>query len=574
MNLNLKKNIRCFLKQIQASVASSQCDSPLKINDKGLPNWQSLLADSEIWHDALEKAKNGPRVLIPTSVGGLSAATILEGMLGVSLTLRGANVRFLLCDGVLPACLHVHAGKLKGVEVINEYHLKKEVCPGCQSRGDNVYRSTGLPIQYFSDFLHSNEIESIRCDAERIELSAVQKYQKNNVAIGEHALAGALRFYAVGNLPDTDEARRLLRRYLESALITELVMSRMQAEHGFEVAVFHHGIYVPQGIIGEVARRERVRVVNWQVAYRKQCFIFSHKETYHRTLIDEPSSAWENIPFNNEIDKTIMSYLKSRWDGSNDWIWFHDQPENEIATIARLIGLNFSKPTVSLLTNVYWDAQLHFKANAFTDMLEWILQSIDYFSRRPDLQLVIRIHPAEVRGAIPSRQPIVEEIQKVYPKLPKNIFLVPPESNVSTYALCHASDTVIIFGTKTGVEISAMGIPVVVAGEAWIRNKGITMDATSPQSYFEILAGLPLKKRLPKDLVERAKKYAFHFFYRRFLPLKFMHPCDAKVPYRIGIDGLEELLPGGDGGLDVICDGILKQSEFIYPAENYLDCQQ
>ena len=29
----------------------------------------------------------------------------------------------------------------------------------------------------------------------------------------------------------------------------------------FDCAVFHHGIYVPQGIIGEVARHERVRVV-------------------------------------------------------------------------------------------------------------------------------------------------------------------------------------------------------------------------------------------------------------------------------------------------------------------------
>ncbi len=40
--------------------------------------------------------------------------------------------------------------------------------------------------------------------------------------------------------------------------------------------------------------------------------------------------------------------------------------------------------------------------------------------------------------------------------------------------------TVLIYGTKTGVELSAQGTPVIVGGEAWIRNKGLTMDASSP----------------------------------------------------------------------------------------------
>lgn len=535
-----------------------------------LPDWQRYVSNSPMWKQALTGAIKGKRVLIATSVGGLSAATILEGTLGIAMTLRGANVRFLLCDGILPACLQVHAGKVKQVDVVTGYKLKSQICPGCVARGSATYKTTGLPISYYSDFIEETEKASLRDLASGIPLAEIRAYEQNGVALGEHAFAGTLRFFASGHLPVTVEAENVLRRYFEAALITNVVMGKVLAKHTPEVVLFHHGIYVPQGIIGEVCRKIGVRVVNWQVAYRKKCFIFSHRETYHHTLINEPTSNWENISWNEHLEAETILYLKSRWYGSDDWIWFHDQPKHEAAAITKETGIDFSKPTITLLTNVFWDAQLHFKANAFGDMLDWLLRTIEYFKHRPDLQLAIRIHPAEVRGAIPSRQPLVAEIGKVFSKLPPNVYLIPPESQVSTYVLCENSDSVIIFGTKTGVELAAMSIPVVVAGEAWIRNKGITLDATSADSYFALLDTLPLKKRLSTEQVARAKKYAFHFFFRRFIPIDSMEPSTAGVPYEVNIDDLDALMPGCDVGLDVVCSGILEESEFIYPAETQI----
>lgn len=561
------KQGKLFFQKMSAVSANAQPN----VNQFSLPDWQYFIANFPFWRQVLTGAIRGKLVLIPTSVGGLSAATILEGMLGVALTLRGARVHFLLCDGVLPACLQVHAGKVKQTNIITDYQLKSQVCPGCIARGDTAYKSTGLPISYFSDFISEIEKESMRELALQVPLSVIRSFKYEGKALGEHAFAGALRFFACGYLPETAEAENILRRYFEAALITNTVMCRVLEEHQPDVALFHHGIYVPQGIIGEVCRNQGVRVVNWQVGYRKKCFIFSHQETYHHTLINEPISNWEDISWNEHLDAETTSYLKSRWYGSNDWIWFHDQPKHEAKAIAKETGIDFSKPTITLLTNVFWDAQLHFKANAFNDMLDWLLKTIDYFSHRPDLQLAIRIHPAEVRGAIPSRQPLMAEIEKAFPELPENVYLIPPESQVSTYVLCENSDSVIIFGTKTGVELTAMSIPVIVAGEAWIRNKGITLDATSPDGYFALLNSLPLNKRLSLEKTERAKKYAFHFFFRRFVPINFMEPSADGVPYKVDIKGLGELMPGRDVGLDVVCSGILEGSEFIFPAETYIN---
>jgi hypothetical protein len=220
-----------------------------------------------------------------------------------------------------------------------------------------------------------------------------------------------------------------------------------------------------------------------------------------------------------------------------------------------------------MLTNVMWDAQLHYRANAFQNMLDWVLQTIEYFGRRPDLQLLIRVHPAEIRGTLPSRQPLVPEIKLALPTLPSNVFIIPPESHISTYAAISQCNAAIIYGTKTGVELTGMGIPVIVAGEAWIRNKGLTLDASSPEEYFELLDQLPLSARLSDDVRQRALKYAYHFFFRRMIPVRHMVPAKDWAPYRYRVPCLEELLPGKDPGLDVICDGILHGGDFIYPAE-------
>jgi hypothetical protein len=259
--------------------------------------------------------------------------------------------------------------------------------------------------------------------------------------------------------------------------------------------------------------------------------------------------------------------LKSRWSGARDWIWFHDEPDEDFATYACEVGLDLEKPIVALLTNVMWDAQLHYPANAFSNMLDWVLQTIRYFVRRRDLQLLIRVHPAEIRGTARSRQPLVPEIEKAFPELPPNVFVIPPESQVSTYAAVATANAAIIYGTKTGVELTSVGIPTIVAGEAWIRNKGLTLDASSPEDYFRILDRLPLPDRMSPEQVTRARKYAYHFFFRRMVPIPSIIPTKSVPPYKVALDSLEELLPGRQPGLDVICDGILEGSPFIYPAE-------
>jgi hypothetical protein len=532
------------------------------------PNWTAMLRhDRAAWFDALAAAKDGPPVLVATTVGGYSGGVMLESLLAVALTLRKANVEVLLCDKVLPACLQCEVGLYPQLRHFARHGPREDLCGYCFDPAAQVYRSLGIHVHTLSSCLLPDDYARAATITRDVPSADIGRYTLDGLAVGEHALAGALRFFARADLDGTACAEAVLRRYFHAALLTVFAVRRLIRARRYHVAVFHHGIYVPQGLTGEVCRQEGVRVVNWNPAYRKQCFIFSHGDTYHHTLMHEPVEKWENMPWSDEMESSILGYLKSRWHGTNDWIWFHERPVEHLGAIARQIGVDFSKPCVGMLTNVMWDAQLHYPANAFANMREWVLQTIAYFSRRPDLQLLIRIHPAEVRGTLPSRQPILSEIRHAFPRLPPNVFIIPPESRVSTYAAMAHCNAVVIYGTKTGVELTSMGIPVIVAGEAWIRNKGVTLDARSADDYFALLDRLPLPSRMDEAKTRRSRRYAYHFFFRRMIPIEFLAPAPGNPPFRVDVPNLDALQPGRSVGLDVVCDGILRSGDFIYPAE-------
>lgn len=536
--------------------------------NENFPDWEAILNTNRIlWKESRKRAKKGPKVLLATNVGGLAHATILESLLAAALTLRGADAHLLLCDGVLPGCLRVGFSDISPT-AFEQYKLPENVCKPCQFTGEQVYNPLKLVSHKFSRFITETEFNQVRKIAAGIPLNEIAEFRYDSISVGEHAYAGALRYFARGDISLEPKGEIVIRRYLEASMLTYFVMQRLLKSYHFDVSCFHHGIYVPQGITGEVCRKAGVKVVNWNPSYRKNTFIFSHNDSYHHTLLSEPTDVWENIDWNDRLENEIVNYLKSRWYGTRDWIWFHEKPDDDAEKFAKSIGLNLNKPCIGMLTNVIWDAQLHYRANAFPNMLVWVFETIKYFEKRPDLQLIIRIHPAEIRGTSPSRQPLLLEINKHFKELPKNVFVIPPESPVSTYAVMMKCNSVIIYGTKTGVELTSMGIPVIVGGEAWIRNKGLTLDASSPEEYFNLLDSLPLSDVYNPDIIKRARKYAFHFFFRRMIPLPFMEPVEGgNPPYKISIPSLERLLPGSYPGLDVICEGILDGKPFIYEAE-------
>jgi predicted nucleic acid-binding protein len=530
----------------------------------GHPRWRRILsADWARWEEARTRA-SGPRVLVATSVGGHLGASAVDNALTIALTLRGARPTVLLCDGAIPACMACEISWYPRLERFVESGPRGDLCRHCFAPAAERVAELGVPLVTFGELLSAEDRAFARALARGTNVAEIGRLEVDGLPVGEHASAGALRFFARADLQGEPHGEEVQRRFLEASILAGRAALRVLDGGGFDCVVAHHGLYVPQGLITAAARRLGIRLVSWNAAYRRQSFIFSHGDSYHRTMLSESPQRWSDLPFGPAREQRIVDYLESRKTGAEDWIWFHRDPLLDGAAIAAQLRLDPGRPRIGLLTSVAWDAQLHYEGRAFPSMIEWLLETIRYFARRPDLELVVRVHPAEVHGFVPSRQRAVDEIRSTFPELPANVVVIPPEARVSTYTLLAGCDAALIHSTKMGVELASMGVPVIVAGEAWIRGKGIAIEPASRDEYFAALDRLPLGGRLSAEQVRRARKYAYHFFFRRMIPLEFTVATGGWPPYRLSLDGLAALAPGGSGGMDVICRGILAGSEFEY----------
>ncbi len=538
-----------------------------------LPNWQALIEqDLGLWQEGRRQRKH--KVLIGTIAGGHPVCTAMESLIATSLTLRGAEVEFLLCDGVFPTCLQCSADQFPDLREFVSDGPQKRLCSPCFQAGFDAYKPLGLPIRRLSEYITERDRENARAAVANLTLNEIERLEKNAVKLGENANAGALRFFATGDLNEEELGLEVARKFAETGFIAEAAANRLFSENKYDVLFMNHGIYVPHGMLKETAQKSGARTAIWEMAAKSSCIHLNHEDAVF--MLGEPTGSWENMNWSEAAENQLMEYLSSRWNGALDWIYteMHAGSQTKQEEFAREFGIDFSKPTFGLLTNVIWDAALFYPAMAFPSLVDWILETIKYFEERPHFNLVIRVHPAEVRGNMRTRQTAQAEIAKVFPQLPPNVFIVPPESKANTYALMGLCDTAIIYGTTTGNELTSMGIPTICAGQAFIKNKGITLDANTREEYFNLLDQLPLGQRLSAQKRRRARMYAYNYYFRRSIPISFAEPVKNWPPIKMQVDSLRQLTPGANLAIDVICDGILEGKDFLYPAEEVVVRQQ
>jgi hypothetical protein len=526
------------------------------------PRWKEIIESSKI----IKKKNINNKILIAVGAGGLKFNVKLETLIGTALAMRNASVEFLICNKLLDGCLMSTIDQFKNKD---EYikDKNKKLCNQCFNFGDSYLTKTGLSVNYLGNYINQEFLKKFHIyfykKFKNFSISNLEKIKFKKINIGEHAKAGALRFLAKGELNVSDKL--VLLNFVKSSFLSYFAFNNLLKKKKFDLVFLNHGIYVPQGIFVDVAKLNKVKVVTWSVSSRKSRFIFSHKDTYHRTLLNEPVSNWENIQFHNKEKKMIQLYIKSREIGKNDWIYFHNpKPDFNIKKFFKKKNITQKKFIVTLLTNVIWDAQLHFQKNIFITMMDWIIKTINFYKNNNNFQLVIRVHPAELTGSIPSNQSVIETLREKNIPLSKNIFLVGPEDKISTYALCKKSDLILIYGTKMGFEVATFGKPIIAAGEAWVKNKKISYDPKSKKEYFKMLEKSK-EIKISKARKERALRYAFHYFFRRSIAFNsFEYAPEKKLHIKFTNNSIKNLINNLDPGLNLVCDSILNDNEFIF----------
>ena len=282
-----------------------------------------------------------------------------------------------------------------------------------------------------------------------------------------------------------------------------------------DVVIVPNGTIMELGVCYRVARFLKIPIVTYEFSdQRNRFWIAQNSEIMHQntdelwnTKIDEKLSE-EQL---EKVRSLMMSRQKASLYENFSRLW-QGIPTQGAEKTRNNLGLD-DRPIVLLATNVLGDS-LTLGRQVFTkSMAEWIERTVQYFVPREDTQLVIRVHPGEIKTRGVS---IVDTIHKLLPELPKHIHLIKPEDKVNTYDLVEITDIGLVYTTTVGMEMAMSGIPTIVVGKTHYRNRGFTIDPDSYVNYYKLLGSLlenPREHRLTADQIDLAWKYAYHFFF-------------------------------------------------------------
>jgi hypothetical protein len=462
-----------------------------------------------------------------------------EGVIAQALRLRGASVSFLGCGGGLEVC-----------DRNNTYEAPPMPCRTCTSYVRTSIEAHGFDRDEltYGDDAGWPELDDLSVD----ELYAVTY---RGIDLGRLARIPTQWFNMTTQVHDDPLAPITIRRFLRSGRRVVDELERWFDGNRPDLMVLLNGLFFFESICWAMCRERGIDVVTYERGFMKNTLVFCRNGTAPHFDLSPWWDEWSERPLAEAEDEQLTAFLEGRRTGGGtiDTYW----KTVEFAEVER----RATGSLAVMFTNLTWDSAVMDKELAFASIHDWIQHTIELFARRPDDELIIRVHPAELklRGK-QTREPIVEVLARRGITLPPNVRLVPAEDVTSSYTLMEQADIGLVYTSTTGLELALAGTPVLVAGNTHYRGKGFTVDPADPDEWTRRCEEMLDDPAAFAPDLELARRYAWLFFYAA--PFAFPFVDEPKLGLaRITTSDLADLAPGRDADLDRLCDALISGTD-------------
>jgi len=499
---------------------------------------------------------DGPKVLILT-FRGWSTHVVIEATIGHAMAQHGLRPVFASCGGRLPVC-----------DVVPAPTAPPMPCASCASYVRDALSAAGFEHHEVRDLIDLRS--ALAAAQERVEalsdVAACAAFRLDEMPLGNWVGTSVLWFLSRGTVDGDDPlALGTYKQFLVSAQVLAKAFAALLEKVGPDRVFLLNGSFFPERILAELADRRAVPVVRYERGFTHSSLLVSRWRAGGDDL-DPGDENWQgaaDVPLEPDEQRAVAGYLADRVAGSGTFDAFWKGSAGDGAGLRRRLGLPPGRPLVALFCNILWDSAIQGKDQAFASMPDWVSSSIKWAARHPELHLVIRVHPAEVKlYNHRTREPIVAHIERAFPELPANVTVVPPESPVNSYDLASLCAIGLVYTSTLGLEMACAGIPVAVAAHAHYARRGFTIDTDSEAAYWRRVDETVLEPPGPEERREagaKAQRYAYLFFFRFHQTLRMLEePGRSRI--RLHVGSARELGPGNDPALDRIIAAVAEPS--------------
>jgi glycosyltransferase involved in cell wall biosynthesis len=494
-----------------------------------------------------------PRVLCYMPYGRWNVHALQEMTILHAARLRGAEVRYVLCDGVFREC-DMHWGV-----VLPRTANSCAVCiAGQHQQADNMK----FPHEWLGGFITASEREMASEWAASLPAASLLSATWQEWTLGAWVVSSVHSHFRANEVNTADaEHERVMRAYLEAGLLTAFAVSRLLREWQPDVLLQFNGRQATTRVALELARAAGVRVVTHERGWLTETmYLAEDADCLALRPIRDAWARWRHVPLTAAECDRVAQWLSDRAQGRNlSWVAFTTAP-GSVEIVRTRLGLRGEAPCLVAFTSSEdeYIASSEY-TGVFGTQLAWLEHTVAWARENGDVDLVIRIHP-NTGGKLATGRNAAQLawLERLALDLPDNVRMVWPEDDISSYSLMELAAGALSYVSIVSLEAACRGHASFMAANAATSSHGFTDDFTTVAEYPALLRRYADGESADAARARRtlAYRFAFMMLHRYMAPFPLVEMPTFSTS-RLGYATLDALLPGRDAALDRVVSVLL-----------------
>lgn len=355
-----------------------------------------------------------------------------------------------------------------------------------------------------------------------------KKWKFHGVYVGKLALSTMIRRELQGQFDLTDPAQqKSLHEWLTTTISNVLIAEKLFERYPVAKMFVRDAGYIPNGAIYEVGLNRGADAIRFEHAQMMGQWMVKRYNIHTRgqALFSLSPDTWQGlceIPLTDEQDQALTNDFIERYtpDSARD-LYQYQQGKSLLSReqIIALLELDCHKKTAVVFAHISWDANFFDGEDLFDDFEQWLIETVKIACENPNLNWVVKLHPANVYKLQREGKALTEEAEMVALRrlgtLPDHVKIMHADTPVNTWSLFSMIDYGLTVRGTIGMELPCFGIPVVTAGTGRYNGYGFTIDPQSRKEYRSCLLALHKLAPLSAQQIELARRHAYWVFLRR-----------------------------------------------------------
>lgn len=414
------------------------------------------------------------KVLVFAPHSGIWVHAFPEALVAEALMKNGHDVVYITCGKVFSRqCVVMDASR---VGWRSEGHQREEICRQCGASKDLLRQEFSLSGYDLAQALDANDYAQIDNILARTTPETFQSLVIDDVPVGRLATYELLLRYKKLSLDLTGDEWTEYQISLRYALLSLFGARKVLDLERPDQVVVYNSLYSVNRTFCLLGERRGIPHyflhAGGNLAHRLQTLMFGRKCTvYYLKRLIEKWPEFRHRPCPPMLMRQITDHFLVLFGGASvftfspsasktgqDLSQFFGIAAEQRVLVATMSSYDerFASETVGALPTDY--------ALLFPRQVDWIRALVRWVSARPDLFLIVRVHPREFPGTMRGggKSEHAQLMEELFATLPPNVRVNWPTDGVSVYDLADVADVFLNAWSTAGKEMSLLGLPVVI----------------------------------------------------------------------------------------------------------------